>query len=155
MRTHRGLLILVALATLLIPAVGSGAGTKDKLNDKESRLEDVQQQLEADEAEASSIKETVDALNRSLTKLQIEINHLNEDVAESEAKVRAAQARIDQTQAEIDDIEAAATEQAVALYKSGSTDTLDMLLNSESLTELDRADRDARRRGSREHRRAR
>jgi murein DD-endopeptidase MepM/ murein hydrolase activator NlpD len=100
-------------------------------------LEDVQQQIDADEAEASTIRETVDALNRSLTKLQIEINHLNEDVALAEAEVRAAEARIDETQAEIDKIEEAATEQAVALYKSGATDTLDVLLNSESLIELD------------------
>jgi murein DD-endopeptidase MepM/ murein hydrolase activator NlpD len=136
-RTHRGLLIVVALATLVVPAVGSIAGTRDELNDKESRLQDVQEQIEADEAKASNIRETVDALNRSLTRLQIEINQLNEDVARSQAEVRAAQARIDQTQAEIDKIEEAATEQAVSLYKAGATDTLDVLLNSESLTELD------------------
>jgi len=136
-RTHRGLLILVALTTLLVPAVGSTAGQRDELNDKESRLDDVQHQLEADEARASNIRETVDALNRSLTRLQIEINALNEDVAEAEAQVRAAQARIEETQAEIDKIEEAATEQAVALYKAGSTDTIDVLLDSESLTELD------------------
>jgi murein DD-endopeptidase MepM/ murein hydrolase activator NlpD len=136
-RTHRGLLILVALCTLLGPAVGSNAGQKDELNDKRSRLEDVQQQLESDEAKASTIRETVDALNRSLTRLQIEINELNQDVAIAESEVRAAQARIEETQAEIDKIEAAATEQAVSLYKAGATDTIDVLLNSESLTELD------------------
>jgi murein DD-endopeptidase MepM/ murein hydrolase activator NlpD len=136
-RTHRGLLIVVALSTLIIPAVGGIAGTRDELHDKEARLDEIQEQIEADEAKASSMRETVDALNRSLTKLQIEINGLNEDVAEAEAKVRAAQARIDETQVEIDKIEEAATEQAVALYKAGATDTLDVLLNSESLTELD------------------
>ena len=137
MRNHRGLLILVALTTLLVPAVGSSAGQKDELNDKRSRLQDVQHQLESDEARASNIRETVDALNRSLTRLQIEINTLNEDVAKAEAQVRAAQARIEETQAEIDKIEEAATEQAVSLYKAGSTDTIDVLLDSESLTELD------------------
>ncbi|MGH2752836.1 MAG: murein hydrolase activator EnvC family protein [Actinomycetota bacterium] len=137
MRTQRGLLVFIAFATLLIPAVGSFAGPRSELEDKSSTLEDVRHQIEADEAAAGTIEEKVDALNRSLTRLQIEINGLNEDIAEAEAKVHAAEARIDQTQAEIDKIEDAATEQAVALYKAGATDTLDVLLNSESLTELD------------------
>ena len=136
-RTQRGLLGIVALCTLLIPAVGSFAGPRSELEDKSSTLDNVRDQIEADEAAAGTIKERVDALNRSLTRLQIEINGLNEDIAQAEAEVRAAEARIDQTQGEIDKIEEAATEQAVALYKAGATDTLDVLLNSESLTELD------------------
>ena len=137
MRLGRSAIIATVLGTLLLPAVGSVAGPKQELERTEDRLDRIRDQIATDESKAATLKDKIDALDASLRRLQIEVNTLDSQVDRIAGEVRDAQARIDETQAEIDKISGAAKKQAVALYKSGSTDTLDALLNSESLAELD------------------
>lgn len=136
-RRSRAAIAATLLTTLLVPAVASSAGVRERLLEIEAQREKLEQKIEVHEARASVLQDRVATLNRELTKLQVEINRLDREIKEIESQVRAAQARIDATQAEIDRIKDVATAQAVQLYKSGSTDTLDALLNSESLAELD------------------
>ncbi len=136
-RGGRAWIALTILMTLLIPAAGVFAGPKDELNDKKAALEKVQAEIEAHEAQAGSLEEQADAINDSMIRLRNELSRLTIEIAQIESDVRNAQAKIDDLQAQIDEIEAVATRQAVSLYKSGATETLDALLNAHSLTELD------------------
>jgi murein DD-endopeptidase MepM/ murein hydrolase activator NlpD len=136
-RLGRSAVIATIVGTLVIPAVGSLAGPRKEYQDTRSKLESIREQIDTDEAKAGTLEEEIEALDASLRKLQVEVNRLDAHVERIEGEVRAAQARIDETQAEIDKIEDAATEQAVQLYKAGETDTIDALLDSESLAELD------------------
>ena len=128
-------LAAVLLCTLLVPAV-SIAGPKDQLQETEAELDAIRDRIEVRAEEASDLKKRVNALNRLITKTQIELNRLDERVTEVKAEVDLAQAQIDDTQKKIDRVETLATDQAVALYKSGSTETIDALLEAESLSEL-------------------
>jgi murein DD-endopeptidase MepM/ murein hydrolase activator NlpD len=136
-RWSRAAVAATLLTTLLVPAVGSFAGVRDKLREIETEREALEEKIEGQEAEASTLTDRIEGLNKELTALQKEIVALDEDVKRIESRVRSAQDRIDATQAEIDKIKDIATEQAVELYKTGATETLDALLNSESLAELD------------------
>lgn len=133
----RGAIVAVLVATLVVPAVGSIAGPKQRLQEAQERLEQIREEIGEKESKAKTLREKVDALNESLTKLQLEVSRLNEDIAEIESEVRDAQDRIDRTEEEIAAIEQKATEQAVSLYKGGDQDVLSVLLSSESLSELD------------------
>ena len=136
-RGGRAWIALTLLATLLIPAAGSIAGPREELQEKKAALEELQEQIDAHEAQADSLEEEADAINDNMVRLRKELAKLDAEIAEIESDVRTAQARIDALQAEIDRIEQIATRQAVSLYKSGATETLDALLNARSLTELD------------------
>jgi len=133
----RGAIVAVLVATLVVPAVGSLAGPKQRLEEAQERLEAIRAEIGEKESKAQTLRQKVDALNESLTKLQLEVSRLNGDIADIESEVRDAQDRIDKTQAEIAVIEEKATEQAISLYKGGDQDVLSVLLSSESLSELD------------------
>jgi murein DD-endopeptidase MepM/ murein hydrolase activator NlpD len=134
---RRGAIAVTIAATLLIPAVGSVAGPQKKLDKNERQLEQVRQKIEAQSSQKENLSHRVDRLNAYLTKLQLQIRRLDEQVKGVESDLRDAQARIDETQAEIDKVEGIASAQAVDLYKNGGTETLDALLDSSSLGELD------------------
>ena len=129
---------MVLFATLLIPAVGATADDPaEKLEETRNKLNDVREDIEALEGEAGDLKSRLKSLNSQMVELRSIIAELDEQIVENQHKLNAVQARIDATQGKIDAIEEAATEQAVALYKNGSTETIDALLSAQSLTELD------------------
>ncbi|MFN2525571.1 MAG: murein hydrolase activator EnvC [Actinomycetota bacterium] len=142
-RLSRGAIVAVFLSTLLIPAVGSYADSTT-LNDLEranSRLQDkldrIRSSIQIHEGQAGTLEQEVRTLDAEIMALRSEVERLNAEIIDVEAKVRSAQARIDATQSEIDGIHDLATAQAVALYKAGATDTLNALLDSRSLADLD------------------
>ena len=135
-RVRRASLAAVVLCALLIPAAGVVAGPKDQLKSTQEELDAIRDRIDVNADKASDLKERVNALNRAITKIQIEVNRLDARVEAVQAEVEVAQAQIDETQKEIDRVEELATDQAVALYKSGSTETIDALLEAESLSEL-------------------
>lgn len=133
----RASLAATALCTLLVPIVGSVAGPQRDLKNTQQELGQIRERIEAHEARALTLRKDISTLNRLLTRLQIAMSKLDAEIAEVQSQVRTAQARIDDTQSQIDEVEDRATEQAVALYKTGGTDALDALLDADSLAELD------------------
>lgn len=128
----------VVAATLLLPAIGSSAGTKDdKLDEIQAERAEVQERLDLRQAEAAELRANAKALNDEIAALRDDVAELDAQIAETSSRVRSVQARIDATQAEIDAIKDIATRQAVALYKAGSGEALEALLDSSSLSEID------------------
>lgn len=137
-RCGRVALAATILATLLIPAVVSSAGPKDKLEQTRRELNRVRSTLDDKRALAGDTKAQIRVLEAAINRLQIEINRLDTAIAKVTAEVTEVRARIEATQARIDAIEERATAQAVALYKTDGADTIEALLESKSLAELDR-----------------
>ena len=137
LKLGRGVIATTIAATLLVPMVGVVAGPGKILKDHQEKLAEIRNEIDSDQAKAKTLRQEVDALEKGLRLLQMQIADLDEEVAGIESEVRDAQARIDETQLEIDQVQTKATAQAVALYKSGATETLDALLDSESIAEID------------------
>ena len=134
----RGWIAGVIAATLLLPAVGSSAASKQEdLEKVQTKREAVQEKIDLHEAEADELRASAKALNERIAGLREDVADLDAEIAEISSRVRSVQARIDATQAEIDKIKGLATRQAVALYKAGSGEPLEALLDSDSLTEID------------------
>lgn len=136
-RLGRTSIVATLLCTLLIPAAGSLADSDSKLDKIENELGTVRERIEAKESKAEPLQDRVDRLNADMIALRDSLADLDERIGTVEASVRSAQAQIDATQRKIDKIKDRAVEQAVSLYKAGSTETIDALLNAESLSELD------------------
>jgi murein DD-endopeptidase MepM/ murein hydrolase activator NlpD len=127
-------LATVAL-TLAVPAI-STAGPRDQLERTRGRLQSVRNRLERHEHRARSLKARIRELNRDITVTQIALNELDTHIASVRSEVRSAEARIAEIRTEIDTLEEAATQQAVDLYKAGSSHTLSALLEARSIGEL-------------------
>ena len=136
-RLGRTSIVATLLCTLLIPAAGSLADPDNKLDEIERDLGQVRERIEATESDAAPLEKQVDTLSSQMIALREELAQLDERLATVEAEVRSAQSQIDATQRKIDRIKDRAIEQAVSLYKAGSTETIDALLNAESLSQLD------------------
>jgi murein DD-endopeptidase MepM/ murein hydrolase activator NlpD len=136
-RGARAWIALTALVTLAVPAVGSLAGPRDELEEINADLDALRAKIGKEEAVAGSLQTQIDRVNANILMIREKLGEIDADIAEVESQVRTEQARIDSLQSEIDEIEKVATRQAVNLYKSGATDTIDALLNVRSLTELD------------------
>lgn len=135
--SRRAWVVGTVLATLLIPAVTSIAGPNTRLEELREEREALHERIEGHEAEADTLEAEAKALNNEMIELRKALGSLDADIARIGSEVRSAQARIDATQVEVDKIESVAKKQAVALYKAGATETLDALLNSETLADLD------------------
>ena len=135
-RLGRVSIVATLLCTLLVPVAGSLAGDS-KLEKIRNDLGRVREQIDAREAKAEPLQEEVDRLNADMIALRDQLTKIDGEVARVEAAVRTAQAQIDATQEKIDKIKDQATEQAISLYKAGSTETIDALLNAKSLSDLD------------------
>lgn len=126
----------VAVGTLLIPSLASWASPRGDLRDTKHRLAQVRGFIDHGSSRAASLKKQIDRLNRRITRAQITLNRLDSEIRRISSSVRSARSRIDSISREIDRVEDLAADQAVALYKAGSTDALDALLASSSLGEL-------------------
>jgi murein DD-endopeptidase MepM/ murein hydrolase activator NlpD len=136
-RRRRGAIAATIVGTLLIPAVGSLAGPKAQLDKNEHQLQKVRARIAVQSRSERSLSGEVNRLNASLTRLQLKVVHLDERIDKVETQLHDAEAHIAETQKQIDELEDIATAQAVELYKNGGTETLDALLDSQSLGELD------------------
>ena len=135
-RYQRVWVVMTLLCTLLLPAVGSGAADQDDLSEVADELEAIRDRIELHEDQAGSLKEKVETVSGDITDLEVAINALNGEIEEVQAKASVAQAQIDETQKSVDKVKELALEQAIALYKGGTAETLDALLSSTSLGEL-------------------
>ena len=126
------------LACVLVPSSGSSAGNRSS---RLQRIQDERQRLTRELAEksqhADSLRSRINVLNHAINDLQIQINRLNTMITRVRSQVRTAQAHIDATQELIAKVQGRARRQAIMLYKDGGTQTLDTLLSSKSLVELD------------------
>jgi murein DD-endopeptidase MepM/ murein hydrolase activator NlpD len=128
----------VLFATLLVPAVGAIAeDPAEQLEETRDRLNEVQEEIDALQGRQDDLQTRLKDLHSKSLELREIVAELDAKIAEKQEQLNAVQARIDATKKEMDKLEKAATDQAVALYKNGSTDTIDALLSSQSLTELD------------------
>ena len=124
------------LLTLVVPAVASLAGPDDEIDENNQELNELQERIDDSSVEKQSLEGEINGLNRDMTELQIAINKLDTQIAEVQGEISTAEAEIEATQEEIDVVEDMATEQAVELYKNGGVETVEALLNAQSISEL-------------------
>jgi murein DD-endopeptidase MepM/ murein hydrolase activator NlpD len=140
MRRVSGRIAIAAVlaATLLVPAVGALAEDPgEQLEETRSKLDEVREDIDALEGRKDDLRSTLRDLGAQMVELRSIITELDTKIAEKQQQLDVVEARIEATQKKMNELEQAAEDQAVALYKNGSTETIDALLSAQSLTELD------------------
>lgn len=133
----RVVMAATVLATLLVPLVGSTAGPGDDIEENNSAIEQIEDQIDAMSPEYNSLRARLDGLREEISKYSIIANELQTKVSKVRAEVSEVTSQIKATQKDIDEVQGRAMDQAISLYKAGSTQILDTLFSSKSLSELD------------------
>jgi len=135
-KLRRSALAGTLLLTLVVPAVTSFAGPGDEIDENNQELNKLQDSIDENSAQKQSLQGEINDLNENITDLQMAINKLDVRVASVEAEIRTAEAEIAVIQEDIDVVEDAATDQAVELYKNGGVETVEALLEANSIAQL-------------------
>lgn len=136
-RLFSGLLALcvAAMIPLSVSAqtVAEIQAEQDRLQAEKDQLEAQLEQLRNDEAEKQAeqenLQEQIDVVQQQIDTTRQNINDLNDSINELTMKLDASQAEIQDT---IDEFK----ERLVALYTAGNVSTLEILLDSESLSDF-------------------
>ena len=126
--------ILVTIIVLQFNVV-MAVSQKD-LDNVNSEIEEKKEELEDVQNEKSQTMTEVESLTTQISDYQAQIDDLDSQISELNAQIEESQRKVDEAQAQYDENKKLAEERLVVMQESGDTTYLDMLLTSESITDL-------------------
>ncbi len=127
---------MVALFLVLFLAVGTISVSAESLGDVNNEIEDKENELAQGEAQLSDLAEEINALNAEIKAAQEDIAELKSEITTAQKKVDEATAALEKKQEELDYNRGELNVRLRNMYKSGSMGFVDVLLSSESITDL-------------------
>ncbi len=131
-------IILIAVIILQFNVVF--AATKSELNassnETDKKIEEAKEELENINSQKSETLQQVEDLIMQISSAQSEIDELNTQIADMNSQIEDAQNKINEKQENYDNQQELLETRLVATYEAGETSFLDVLLSSESLTDL-------------------
>lgn len=116
------------------------AATKSELNassnETDQKIEEAKEELENINTEKSETLQQVEDLIMQISSTQSEIDELDTQIEDMNAQIEENQKKLDEKQEEYDDKQELLEKRLVATYEAGETSFLDVLLSSDSLTDL-------------------
>lgn len=132
------LLILILLSTCNISLAIDAEETK--LNNEKSSNNAKKEELEAEknkvtEEKNATVKEVAE-LDTQINDYESQIQTLDGQISDANAKIQEATAKLNQAQEDYDKQKKMLEERVVALYESGETNYLDVILSAQSVTDF-------------------
>ena len=116
------------------------AATKSELNasssETDKKIEEAKEELENIDAQKSEALQQVEELITQISSYQSEIDELDTKISDMNDQIGDAQNKINEKQNNYDKQQDLLEKRLVATYEAGETSFLDVLLSSESLTDL-------------------
>lgn len=133
-------LIAIMIITILCLQYNVLATSKSELNadskETEQKINEAKEELEGIKTEKSETLQQVEDLMAQITQEQNEIDDLNSKISNLNSQIQDAQNKLNEKQENYDKQEKLLEERLVATYEAGETSYLDVLLSSDSLTDL-------------------
>ncbi len=127
----------VVLVTIIVLQFNVVMAVSQKdLDNVNSEIEDKKEELEDVQNEKSQTMTEVESLTTQISDYQAQIDDLDSQISELNAQIEESQRKVDEAQAQYDENKKLAEERLVVMQESGDTTYLDMLLTSESITDL-------------------
>ncbi len=137
-----GLKILgvLVIAVILLQYNVVIAATKSELNassnETDQKIEEAKEELENINSEKSEALQQVEELITQISSYQSEIDQLDAQIADKNSQIEDAQNKLNEKQEDYDSQQELLEKRLVATYEAGETSYLDVLLSSDSLTDL-------------------
>ncbi len=134
---------LLALVLLFAAAGASGAVYADALSDAKSELASVQAQIknlkaqiESGKKEAKDLQSKLTSLDRSISAAEAAVDKLNAEIDTTKVRVADAQNALNKKESEVAGQDELMGLRIRNMYKNGETSILQILLGSDSITDL-------------------
>lgn len=135
--------IVIAFMIIILTATSFFTVFASEVTDKQNEKNQISKELQEAERKLKEIKENesqasteLDKINDQLFDVQNELASLKSKLAEVNAQIQEKQEEIDAEEKEIEAKDKLLKERMVALYESGDTSFLDILLNSEDILDF-------------------
>ena len=125
------LVIIIILQFNVVMAVSQ----KD-LDNVNSEIEDKKEELEDVQSEKSQTMSEVEDLTTQIADYQLQIDELNSQISDLNSKIEESQKKVDEAQKEYEQNKELAEERLIVMQESGDTTYLDLILTSDSITDL-------------------
>ena len=125
------LVTIMALQFNIVMAV-----SQEDLDNVSNEIEDKKEELENVQNQKSEAMTEVESLTTQISDYQAQINDLDSQISELNAQIEESQKKVDEAQAKYDENKKLAEERLVVMQESGDTTYLDMMLTSDSITDL-------------------
>ena len=131
---------IIVIAVIILQFNIVLAATKSELNassnETDKKIEEAKEELENINSQKSETLQQVEDLIMQISSAQSEIDELNTQIADMNSQIEEAQNKINEKQENYDNQQKLLETRLVATYEAGETSFLDVLLSSESLTDL-------------------
>ena len=127
--------ILIIVVVLLQGSVVWAATEKD-LNKVENEIKEKEKEKENIKKEKSEALKQVEELTGQISEYEIQINALNDSIQELNQKIQQEEENLKKVQENYDKQEDLLDARLVAMYEAGDTSYLDVILSSDSVTDL-------------------
>ena len=133
-------LIAIIIITIICLQYNVLAASKSELSadskETQQKIDDAKEELEGIKTEKSETLQQVEELMSKISQKQNEIDDLDSEIADLNSQIQDAQNKLNEKQENYDKQEKLLEERLVATYEAGETSYLDVLLSSDSLTDL-------------------
>lgn len=132
-----GILVIIVLTisfNMSLAATQSQLESQKKEDEqKRNEIENIKKEVQA---QKSQVQKEVDSLANQIDSYQDQIDELDSKINDANQKIADAEQRINQAQNDYDKKQEMLEKRIVAIYEAGETSYLDVLLNSQSMTEF-------------------
>lgn len=111
-------------------------GLQEQSNDLASQLNETNNQLKAVQDEISQNMQQLQEVNDQIAQSQEEINTINIEIEDLKNQIEENEQKLEKVQKEYDDIQDLLDARLIATYRAPKLQSLDILLNSKSITEF-------------------
>ena len=133
-------LIAIIVITIICLQYNVLAASKSELSadskETQQKIDDAKEELEGIKTEKSETLQQVEELMSEISQKQNEIDDLDSEIADLNSQIQDAQNKLNEKQENYDKQEKLLEERLVATYEAGEISYLDVLLSSDSLTDL-------------------
>ncbi len=109
---------------------------QSKIDELSAEKEETEEYLSALQSKISLLQDKIDTLEDQKSALQSEIEAVTQKIADTEDEIEQTQAEIDEKQAEFDETYVLYCQRLRAMYVSGSTSTLEVLLTCTDISSM-------------------
>ncbi|MDW8802879.1 peptidoglycan DD-metalloendopeptidase family protein [Clostridium sp. A1-XYC3] len=137
---RRGIVFIISLAisSSLVSTVYAAnlQENQKKLNEINQSIQEKKSKLEDINSNKSDVEKEMNALDKEMGQVSSKLQELNKNIISLNSQIKIKEKEIDEKKKEFDREEDLFKERARAMYKSGSTGYVDVILNSSDFSDL-------------------
>ena len=130
------IILIVLLQNTMVFAAADTSALENEQNKNKEQINDLNDQKDQVQEEKSNTQEEVNDLSAQISDYQAQINDLNSKINDLNNQIEESQKKLDEAQAKYNENKKLAEERLVVMQESGDTTYLDLILSSDSITDL-------------------